>query len=96
MSTDPMVGAVEGLTFHENKLKLEKGDTLFMFTDGVTEAINAQMEEFGEDRLEATLKSCTNNNCQQMIEAVAYDVKNFVGEAEQSDDITILVLKRKA
>lgn len=94
MSKDPMVGAIEGLTYHEEKMKLEPGDTLFMFTDGVTEAMNATFEEFGESRLEATLKSCKDKNCREMIDTVTSNVKTFVGDAEQSDDITMLVLKR--
>ena len=96
MSKDPMVGAVEGLTFHEETVKLDAGATLFMFTDGVTEATNATFEEYGESRLEATLKGCTGESCQEMIETVTQNVKAFVGDAEQSDDITMLVLKRKA
>ena len=94
MSKDPMVGAIEGLAYHEEKMKLEPGDTLFMFTDGVTEAMNTVFEEFGESRLEATLKGCSGKSCQEMIDAVSSDVKAFVGNAEQSDDITMLVLKR--
>ena len=94
MSKDPMVGAIEGLTYHEEKMKLEPGDTLFMFTDGVTEAMNATFEEFGESRLETTLKSCKDKNCREMIDTVTSNVKTFVGDAEQSDDITMLVLKR--
>jgi sigma-B regulation protein RsbU (phosphoserine phosphatase) len=94
MSKDPMVGAIEGLTYHEEKMKLEPGDTLFMFTDGVTEAMNTVFGEFGESRLEATLMGCSGKSCQEMIDAVSSDVKSFVGDAEQSDDITMLVLKR--
>ena len=96
MSKDPMVGAVEGIVYHEDKIQLEKGDTLYMFTDGVTEAVNTSFEEFGESRLENTLKGCAGQSGQQMIDAVAKDMTTFVGEAEQSDDITMLVLKRKA
>jgi sigma-B regulation protein RsbU (phosphoserine phosphatase) len=95
-SQDPMVGAVEGMTYHEAKVKLEVGDSLFMFTDGITEAMNSQLEEFGDDRLVETLEGVVLKNCQEIIDAVTSDVKAFVGEAEQSDDITMLVLKRKA
>ena len=95
-SQDPMVGAVEGMTYHEAKVKLEVGDSLFMFTDGITEAMNSQLEEFGDDRLVETLEGVVLKNCQEIIDAVTSDVKAFVGEAEQSDDITMLVLKHKA
>jgi sigma-B regulation protein RsbU (phosphoserine phosphatase) len=56
--------------------------------------MNTVFEEFGESRLEATLMGCSGKSCQEMIDAVSSDVKSFVGDAEQSDDITMLVLKR--
>ena len=95
MSQDPMAGAIDGMTFHEETLQLEPGDSLVMFTDGVTEAINTNFEEFGEARLEETLKKCASQSSQQTIEAITADMKAFVGEAEQSDDITMLVIKRQ-
>ena len=94
MSTDPMAGAIDGITYHEGTLKLEKGDALVMFTDGVTEAMSTANEEFGEQRLEDTLEDVAMHNCQQMVDAIKADVAAFAGEAEQSDDITVLALKR--
>ena len=96
MSKDFMVGALDGIQYHEETLELEKGDALVMFTDGVTEALNTANEEYGTDRLEAVLKGATTYSCQQIIDTVKQDVDNFVGEAEQSDDITMLVIKREA
>ena len=95
MSQDPMVGAIDGIEYHGATLQLDHGDSLVMFTDGVTEAMNAQNEEFGEERLEDTLAEVTMHNCQQIVEAIKADVAAFVGDAEQSDDITILALKRQ-
>ena len=57
--------------------------------------MNAQNEEFGEERLEDTLAEVTMHNCQQIVEAIKADVAAFVGDAEQSDDITVLALKRQ-
>ena len=94
MSEDPMVGAIDGIEFHEASLQLEHGDSLVMFTDGVTEAMNVNNEEFGEQRLEDTLADVTMHSCLQMVEAVKADVAAFAGEAEQSDDITVLTLRR--
>ena len=93
MSTDPMAGAIDGITYHEGTLQLESGDALVMFTDGVTEAMSTANEEFGEQRLEDTLEDVAMHNCQQMVEAIKADVAAFAGEAEQSDDITVLALK---
>ena len=94
MSTDHMAGVIDGITYHEGTLKLEKGDALVMFTDGVTEAMSTANEEFGEQRLEDTLEDVAMHNCQQMVDAIKADVAAFAGEAEQSDDITVLALKR--
>ena len=95
MPKDFLVGAIEGLEYHDMQMKLEPGETLVMFTDGVNEAMNSEFKMFGDDRLEASLKKCAGQDCQQIIETVRADVAAFVGEAEQSDDITLFALKRK-
>ena len=88
-------GVMGDIPFTEETLQLEPGDTLLMYTDGVTEATDTEEKEYGEARLEALLKQSTQADCQQIIDNVKADVKAFVGEAEQSDDITLLALKRK-
>ena len=94
LSKDIVVGALDDFQFSEETLLLEHGDTLLLYTDGVTEAINVNDEEYGEKRLEETLKDVTQQNCQQIINTVKANVKTFAGEAEQSDDITLLAIKR--
>jgi len=94
LSKDIVVGALDDFQFSEETLQLEHGDTLLLYTDGVTEAINVNDEEYGEKRLEETLKDVTQQNCQQIINTVKANVKTFAGEAEQSDDITLLAIKR--
>ena len=94
LSKDIVVGALDDFQFSEEKLQLEHGDTLLLYTDGVTEATNVNNEEFGEKRLEETLKDAAHQNCQQIINAVKANVNSFAGEAEQSDDITLLAIKR--
>ena len=94
MSQDPMAGAIEGLNYQLASLQLNRGEALVLFTDGVTEAMNTQFEEFGEQRLEQTLKGLKKCSCQQTVEAIKADTAAFTDGAEQSDDITILALKR--
>jgi sigma-B regulation protein RsbU (phosphoserine phosphatase) len=66
-----------------------------MFTDGVTEATDADYQEFGAERLDAILRQQGNGtSSQQMVEAIKTGIKDFVGDAEQSDDITMLVVRR--
>ena len=95
MSTDIIAGVFDDYEFTEKQCHLDKGDTIVLFTDGVTEAIDISEKEYGEDRLEDVLKRSSGKSCQQIIDAIKADVSEFVGEAEQSDDITMLTLKRK-
>ena len=94
MPTDPIVGIAEDIEYHETTLTLEKGDTLLMFTDGVNEAMNPQFEEYGDERFVNALKTTAGSSCQEVIDAVKKSVAAFTEGAEQSDDITLLALKR--
>ena len=89
-----MVGAFDGVEYRENTTQLEQGDTLVMFTDGVTEAMNAAKEEFGNERLDSILVNERGKSCRQIIESVRAGIAGFVEGAEQHDDITILVMRR--
>ena len=94
MPTQPIVGILEEYDFEEEKMKLEEGDALVLYTDGVTEAMNPAYEEFGEPRFEETLKKAASEDCQAIIDATKSDMAAFVLDAEQSDDVTMLVLRR--
>jgi sigma-B regulation protein RsbU (phosphoserine phosphatase) len=95
MACNMIVGAFDGIEYKEDTLQLEHGDTLVMFTDGVTEAMNGAEQEFGVERLDNILSGMAGKGSQQIVEAVKAGVSDFVDDAEQSDDITMLVLKRK-
>ena len=95
LSKDIVAGAIDDYEFTEDTLQLEKGDTLLLFTDGVTEAIDKDEKDYGDERLRKLLGQCSKLSCQEIVSKVKADVKAFVGEAEQSDDITLLALKRK-
>ncbi len=90
-----VLGAVENFQYRNDKITLEKGDMLFTFTDGVTEAMNAAGEQFGEERLERLLAKCGGKTSQETIDTVRAAVAEWAGETEQSDDVTMLVIKRK-
>ena len=95
MACNMIVGAFDDIEYKEDTLQLEHGDTLVMFTDGVTEAMNGAEQEFGVERLDNILSGLAGKGSQQIVEAVKAGVSDFVDDAEQSDDITMLVLKRK-
>lgn len=82
------------LPFTNNQLQLDPGDTLVMFTDGVTEAHNAQKGDYGEERLEALLPTLKGMSSSEICDAIKKDVVKFVDGDPQSDDMTMLILKR--
>jgi len=65
-----------------------------MFSDGITEAMNLLEEEFGEERLIETIQSNLNLGAKELVEKIIDNVKTHSKNAEQSDDITIMVVKR--
>ena len=89
----PAVGAVEDVTYQREKIILKPGDTIYMYTDGVTEAFNDQDEEFSEKRLLETVELYKDNNAKDLIRKSLQVVQNFSQGVAQSDDITMLVLK---
>ena len=66
-----------------------------LYTDGITEAFNAQNEPFGEGRFEDSLAELYYEDAKTVIEEVHNDLGEFIGDTTQSDDITMLVIKRK-
>ena len=90
-----MVGAFEDEEYTDRTLQLEHGDTLVMYTDGVTEAMDPACNVFGTNRLNNILRSQEPGvSSLEIVEAVKAGIAEFVGDAEQSDDITMLVVKR--
>lgn len=84
-----------GLPYKMQKLKLEPGENLLMFTDGITEAMDVDEEMYEDDRLEKFLINNRSKPASAFVEELIKDVDEFVGKAAQSDDITVLYLKRK-
>lgn len=75
---------------------LSEGDSLFLYTDGITEAMNPQGDLFGESRLENILIKSGNTSCSGRVEEVIAGVKNFADGAAQSDDLTLLTVRYKS
>ena len=90
-----IVGVYEEADYVEDTFQLDHGDALVMYTDGVTEAMNPQKDEFGEQRLENILGGHADKSSQGIVDVIKAGITDFVEGFEQSDDITILVLKRK-
>ncbi|MDE2817362.1 MAG: SpoIIE family protein phosphatase [Chloroflexota bacterium] len=88
------LGVMPGLSYQEQSIKLAPGDTVFLYTDGVTEAMNTEGEEFGEERLQQVFATVSPQDPQAANETVFAAVREFAGETPQSDDITCLALSR--
>ncbi len=91
----PPLATIEGTKYLRDEFKLEKGDTLFLYTDGVPEATNANEELFDKDRLEASLNEHVSEDPKSLLASVHADVNAFVGDAPQFDDLTMLAVKIK-
>ncbi len=91
-----VLGPMDGIPFVEQKITLKHGDLLFIYTDGVTEALNTAEEEYLPDRLIAFMNStdCAAD-LKTLLKNIRGDVAAHVGEAEQSDDITMFALRFK-
>ena len=88
-----VLAGMEGVRYRENVMELAQGDTLYLYTDGVTEATNGAQELFGDDRLQNALNEQPDLPVDDLLHKIKNDIDSFVGEAEQFDDITMLGLK---
>ena len=88
-----VLGGMNGIKYKEQELELQPGDTLFLYTDGVTEATNASNELYGDERLLAVADACEYESMEAFCKAVKEDIDRFVGDAPQFDDITMLAIR---
>ena len=94
-SCNLVLGAMGGIPYNKETLQLNEGDSLVMYTDGVTEAEDKDHAQFGEDRLAAVLAELKGAPSKQIVDTINIRVMEFVAGAPQSDDITQLVIRRK-
>jgi sigma-B regulation protein RsbU (phosphoserine phosphatase) len=87
------LGVVEGLEYLSKKLQLRKGDTLFLYTDGVTEAVDKQEDLFSDERLMEDLGALQGKTPEEMAAGIMARVNAFSEGMPQADDITILALR---
>lgn len=82
----------ENIKMKEYEVQMNPGDRVFVYTDGVPEAVNTKLEQYGTDRMVEKLNRLKNLPQKQILEGMLQDIRNFAGEAEQFDDITMLGL----
>ena len=91
-----VLAGMEDMRYNAGTMQLEVGDKIFQYTDGVTEATNINNELYGMDRLGVILNKVKNGTPHEILPAVKRDIDEFVGEADQFDDITMLCLEYKS
>ncbi|MBQ9528045.1 MAG: serine/threonine-protein phosphatase, partial [Fretibacterium sp.] len=89
----PAVAVREGLAFRESEFELRPGDSLYLYTDGVAEATNAENELYGTARMIEALNRHADEPVEQLLPSMKSEVDAFVGEAPQFDDITMVTLR---
>ena len=88
----PAVATIEGLRFREHEFQLNPGDSIFVYTDGVPEATNAENELFGNERMLDAINEVADGTPEERLRHVKEAIDAFVGDAPQFDDITMLCL----
>jgi sigma-B regulation protein RsbU (phosphoserine phosphatase) len=90
----PPLGILKIAPYGEQRTDLAPGDMLVIYSDGVTEANNGELDEFGEERLVAVLRENRHRPAGEIVQAVTEAVAEFAAGAPQADDITLVVAKR--
>ena len=89
-----VLGIVSDTSLQESQVAIEPGDVLVLYTDGVTEPINANEEEFGMERLVEVLASSHHGPCSEIVSRIRTAVSSFAGNQPEFDDYTLMSLKR--
>lgn len=91
----PVVGAMEDMTYKETSVQVDKDAIILAYTDGITESQNIKEELYSDQRFEDLLKNGTYDTTKQLSELIIESVKEFEGDTEQFDDITVLAVQLK-
>jgi sigma-B regulation protein RsbU (phosphoserine phosphatase) len=87
-------GSVFDRLTNDFTVPLEKGDCLILYTDGVTEALDSEGDEFGPERMMQSVRASATNGAAAIIKRVIDDVRTFVGSTPQNDDITLIAIRK--
>ena len=90
-----VIGAMEGVRYRDHEFRLEPGDKLFVYTDGVPEATDRELRMFTLDRLLSTLNKYRDGTPKEILNGVQGSIREFVSDADQFDDMTMLCLEIK-
>ena len=92
--TGMALGIFEGIKINQKLVRLKQGDSLVLYTDGITEAFSPEEKMFGEKGLRDVIRKCENSSAQGLAQAIDFAVTSFIEDRSPNDDITMLVLRR--
>lgn len=92
--TGMALGVLEGTAIEERSIQLESGDCLLFYTDGLSESFSPAGELFGEQRIIDALQAAQAKSAEHLLQAIEYDLMKFVGDEDQADDLTMLLVRR--
>src|SRR6516225_2963140 len=75
-------------------IPLERNDCLVLYTDGVTETLNSEGDEYGVDRMMQSVRASANDGAQAIVKRIIEDVREFTGSVPQNDDITVIAIRK--
>ncbi len=90
----PVLGVLAGFPYESGEAELLPGQTLVVYSDGFSEAMNHRLEEFGEDRLVAAAEAAAGLSAERLVGAIHAEVARFAGNSPQADDMTIMAIRR--
>ena len=91
--TGMALGVIEGEKIEERSIRLTEGDCLLLYTDGLNESFSPEGDIFGEERIIAALQTGKKKSAERILQGIESELNDFVGDEEQSDDLTMLLLR---
>ena len=87
------LGAFREVPYDTREIFLKRGDLIFFYTDGFSEAMDRKMEPFGEDRLMSSVAQWCSRPLEEVAQGILSDIRGYIDGAEQYDDMTFLLLR---
>ncbi len=89
----PVIGLLQNCSYEEGSLAIRQGDVLLTYTDGISEAMSAADEEWGEEAMMLAAEEASGGTAEDIVRAIFDAADRFTGKAPQHDDMTVLVMK---
>jgi sigma-B regulation protein RsbU (phosphoserine phosphatase) len=91
----PVIGLFESFSYDQETIQMQSGDALIAYTDGLSEALNPEGEEYSEEKLRDIVVAASHLSANELSETIAQSVREWCRDAPQHDDLTLVVMKVK-